>query len=111
MLWAPERIYLNFGKSLDRINEVRLEVCQQGRHEIIGRGWLPGCQLYLRLERRGELVLSLCSNDGKKWHSCGETLFPVAHPLWVGLYVACPAGLPDSVVQFQEFKLFQGGTK
>ncbi len=106
LFWESERSYLIFGK-FSSINEVRLEACQQGNHEITGRGWLPGYELYLRLERRGKSVSALCSNDGENWQSCGETSFSVASPIWVGLYAACPANLPASVVRFKEFKLFQ----
>jgi tetratricopeptide (TPR) repeat protein/regulation of enolase protein 1 (concanavalin A-like superfamily) len=107
LLWVSEGMYLGFGKGLSLINEVRLEVCAQGDHEIIGRGWLPGHQLYLRLERSGKSVSALCSNDGKEWQSCGETSFPVDDPVWIGLYVACPSDSSASVVRFKEFKLFQ----
>jgi regulation of enolase protein 1 (concanavalin A-like superfamily) len=109
LLWESKEIYLSFGKRASDINELRLEICHPGQHEIIGRGWLPGNQLYLRLERNGKSVSVLCSNDGKKWQSCGETSFPVENPVWAGLYVACPAGfgLPTSVVRFKDFKLFQ----
>ncbi|MFQ6041924.1 MAG: AAA family ATPase, partial [Candidatus Poribacteria bacterium] len=107
LLWASEETYLSFGKSISDINEMRLEDCQQGHQEIIGRGWLPGCELYLRLERRGKSVSVLCSNDGKQWKSCGGTSFPVDNPVWIGIYVACPARLSNSVMNFKDFKLFQ----
>jgi tetratricopeptide (TPR) repeat protein/regulation of enolase protein 1 (concanavalin A-like superfamily) len=107
LLWLSEKSYLSFGKRSDRVNEVHLEVCQGNRYEIIGRGLLPGRQLYLRLERCGESVSALCSDDGNKWQSCGKTSFPLDNPVWIGLYVACPSGLSDSVVRFKEFKLFQ----
>jgi hypothetical protein len=107
LLWASEEIYLSFGKSSPDINEMGLESCQGGQQEIIGRGWLPGDELYLRLERRGKSVSVLCGNDGKQWKSCGETSFPVDNPVWIGIYVACPVILSDAVVNFTDFKLFQ----
>jgi len=114
LLWSSEEIHLSFGKRLypfekrlSLINEVLLEVWQRSQGGIVGRGWLPGRQLYLRLERNGKSVSVLCSNDGKKWQSCGETSFPADNPVWIGLYVACPIRLPGSVVRFKEFKLFQ----
>jgi len=106
LLWGSEGMYLSFGKKSYRVaevNEVHLEACG----EIIGRGWLPGCQFYLRLERRGGSVSALCSNDSEKWQSCGETSFPADDPIWVGLYAACPASPPDCVMRFKEFRLFQ----
>ncbi|MBI1925747.1 AAA family ATPase [Candidatus Poribacteria bacterium] len=128
LLWESEKSYLSFAKRSTLINNVRLEACQKGYPEIIGRGWLPprpragpegmslappaggggGSELYLRLERRGESMSALCSDDGKQWQSCGKISFPVADPVWIGLYAACPAGLSDSVARFKEFKLFRG---
>jgi tetratricopeptide (TPR) repeat protein/regulation of enolase protein 1 (concanavalin A-like superfamily) len=108
LLWASEEEYISFGRKSYRIGGVGVkEVRLDASRGTVGRGWLPGCQLYLRFERRGRSVSALCSNDGKEWRSCGETSFLADDPVWVGLYVACPANLPASVVRFKEFKLFQ----
>ena len=110
LLWASEEMYLSFGKRLTGNNELRLRICRQNQSEIIGRGWLAGCQLYLRLERNGNSVSALCSNDGEQWHICGEVSFPLNDPVWVGIYAACPSSHTSSgsVIRFHEFRLFQG---
>jgi class 3 adenylate cyclase/tetratricopeptide (TPR) repeat protein/regulation of enolase protein 1 (concanavalin A-like superfamily)/energy-coupling factor transporter ATP-binding protein EcfA2 len=109
LLWASEEMYLSFEKRLTGINEVRLRICRKNQYEIIGRGWLEGRRLYLRLERTGSLVSALCSNDGKQWYICGEVSFPVNDPVWVGLCTACPGGSDSSasILRFHEFELFQ----
>ncbi len=109
LLWASEEMYLSFEKRLTGINEVRLRICRENQYEIIGRGWLEGRRLYLRLERTGSLVSALCSNDGKQWYICGEVSFPVNDPVWVGLCTACPGGSNSSasILRFHEFELFQ----
>ena len=107
LLWASPKMYLTFGKGLSHTNELRLEIYQQGRRETIGRGWLSGPQLHLRLERNGKLISALCSNNDKEWQIGGVTSFPMDDPIQVGFYVACPGNLPNSTVCFREFKLFQ----
>lgn len=110
LLWASEGTYVSFGKKLPKINELRLEVCQQGQPEIMGYGWLPESKIHIRLERSGNSVSALCSNDGDNWQDCGKASFAVDDPIWVGLYVACPDSVSESVMYFSEFKLFQRGT-
>jgi predicted ATPase/class 3 adenylate cyclase/regulation of enolase protein 1 (concanavalin A-like superfamily) len=108
LLWASEEMYLSFEKRVTGINELRLRVCRQNQYEIIGRGWLVGHQLYLRLERNGSSVSAFCSNDGKHWHICGEVSFPLNDPVWVGICTACPDtyNFSASVLRFHEFRLF-----
>ena len=109
LLWASKEMYLSFGKRLSANNELRLRICRQDQYEIIGRGWLSGCQFHLRLERTGNLVSAFCSNDGRQWYLCGEVSFPVNDPVWVGICAACPSNSEQiaSVLRFHEFKLFR----
>ncbi len=106
LLCTSDGDYLSYGKGIPQANELRLDICQRDQHKIIGRGWLPGHELCLRLERRGESVSALCSNDGKNWQSCGESSFAGDDTLWCGLYVACSDNSPDSVLRFKEFRIF-----
>jgi len=108
-LQISDEVFICFGKASN--NEIRLDTYQQGRNEVIGRGWLSGTELFLRLEHHNNLISALCSNDGKNWYKCGETLFPEENPVWIGLFAACPVrfGSLNSVVWFQGFKLFQRG--
>lgn len=106
LLCTSEGDYLSYGKGHPQVNELRLGICQRDHYEIVGRGWLPGREIHLRLERRGELVSALCSNDGENWQSCGESSFAGDGVLWCGLYVACPGNSPDSVLHFKEFRIF-----
>ena len=107
-LQISDEVFICFGKTASN-NEIRLDTYQQGRNEVIGRGWLSGTELFLRLEHHNNLISALCSNDGKNWYKCGETLFPEENPVWIGLFAACPVrfGSLNSVVWFQGFKLFQ----
>jgi class 3 adenylate cyclase/tetratricopeptide (TPR) repeat protein len=105
MLSAEE--YLFFGKGDPSVHEVRLEICWHGHCETIGRGWLPGPDLHLRLEWSGGRVMTLCSNEGRQWQSCGETPFPDDGELRVGFCVTAPKPLlPQSVARFKGFRLF-----
>ncbi len=111
LLWVSGDMYLSFAKRFSQTNEMRLEACRQGRWEIIGRGWMPGSQIRLRLERKGGSVLALCSNDGREWKSCGEASFPTNDPIWVGFYAACPVGHPSCSLRFREFRVFKRGVE
>jgi predicted ATPase len=107
LLWDGPGHYLFFGKRDPLVHEVRLELYQHGQRRSAGRGWLPGADLYLRLDRRGDVAMTLCSNDGRKWWSCGETAFSSSGELWIGLCAACPMPfLPVSVARFQGFRLW-----
>jgi regulation of enolase protein 1 (concanavalin A-like superfamily) len=106
LLLASDEEYLYFGKGDLLVHEVRLEVCRHGQQQTIGRGWLPGPELHLRLERSGDRVTALCSDDGRQWQCCGETSFPVEGNLSIGLQAACPGILPGSLARFRGFQLF-----
>jgi adenylate cyclase len=105
LLWAAPGHNLTFGRAFPAVHEVNLAVCRQGRSETIGRGYLDGGDLHLRLERLGERVIALCSNDGRQWHCCGETGFSTPDGLEIGLYVACPALLTVSEARFRGLRL------
>jgi predicted ATPase/class 3 adenylate cyclase/DNA-binding SARP family transcriptional activator/regulation of enolase protein 1 (concanavalin A-like superfamily) len=106
LLWASDQDYLFFGKGEPAVYEVRLGVCRHGQRQTIGRGWLPGPDLYLRLERLGDRVTALCSNDGQQWQTCGEAPFSPAGELSIGFHVACPASRSaGSVARFKGFRL------
>lgn len=101
--------YLAFGKMDAIANEVSLQVCREDRLETVARGWLPGTELHLRLERRGHQVFAWCSNDGMQWQSCGEALISEEEPLQAGLYVACAPTMPVAMARFEEFRIIALG--
>ena len=70
-----------FGK-----HEIALKGCLDNKDLIFGRGRLPSERVYLRLERRGDTVRSLCSGDGTEWFTLGQVEFPVDDPVQVGLF-------------------------
>ncbi len=91
--------------------ELNLKMRRKDQINIIGRGWLPGNQVYLRLERKGEKVIALCSADGIIWQTCGEAMFPKSDPIWIGLYASAPimfrCPFNESFVRFEGISLWR----
>jgi tetratricopeptide (TPR) repeat protein len=58
------------------------------RDRLIGRGCSPTDRVWLRLERRGDLVRALYSGDGTAWLNAGEVEFPAGEGAQTGLYAA-----------------------
>jgi regulation of enolase protein 1 (concanavalin A-like superfamily) len=66
------------------------------------------------LERAGERVRALCSADGAVWYAVGETAFPVADPVQVGLVAIgnldrtiYPGAYPEgTAIRFESFDLW-----
>jgi DNA-binding SARP family transcriptional activator/class 3 adenylate cyclase/tetratricopeptide (TPR) repeat protein/regulation of enolase protein 1 (concanavalin A-like superfamily) len=92
LAWMDEQTYLCLLKGIDGKRELSFWGCLDRSQLFIGRGRLaPGEAsdrtepVHLRLERVGERVRALCSVDGADWYAVGETAFPVADPVQVGL--------------------------
>jgi len=106
LLWTSPEEYLFFGKGDPLVYEVRLEVCRHGERQTVGRGWLPGPHLYLRLERLGDQVSPLCSSDGQVWHGWEESCFFPEGASSIGFLAACPAALiAGCTARFRGFRM------
>lgn len=53
---------------------------------VIGRGRLQSERVFLRLERTGDCLKSLCRGDETGWLGLGHVEFPVDGPIKVGLH-------------------------
>ena len=61
-------------------------------------------QIYLRLERKGDVLVGLASEDGSLWQQCGETVMGMSDPVEFGLTASAPGETPDTRIQFAYFK-------
>ncbi len=85
-LFKDSRNFLHLEKGYFGAQQLSFKGFFQDRDRIIGRGYLPSVQTYLRLERRGNQVRALCSRNGWEWFSLGTAEFPVSGPLEAGLH-------------------------
>jgi predicted ATPase/regulation of enolase protein 1 (concanavalin A-like superfamily) len=74
----------------DRVEPV-LQACVNGQFQNIGRGQCARQAMWLRLERVGEELRGLCSEDGEQWLACGVVRLPPGAAEEVGL-AAIPHG-------------------
>jgi DNA-binding SARP family transcriptional activator len=106
-LYFSETDYLVFGKSYRHQNAVQLANCENGDYRIVGRGWLPGEEFHLRIERAGGRVQALCCENGVKWLSCGVVERSIPDRVMTGIYAACPLGYPSSRVHVRSLRFFR----
>ena len=77
-------------------------------------GWAVGEPITLRLEITGERVEALCSSDGERWYSVGQTSFPLDGDAQVGLHAIgdidrtiYPGAYPEgTAIRFTDFSLW-----
>jgi DNA-binding SARP family transcriptional activator len=103
LLWADERNYVRLDAGSGGSREIQFLGAIANRDQVMGRGRLPpkagtGARadeqhppwlgpVHLRLEVREVTVCALCSLDGVRWFTVGETAFPLRAPQ-VGLYAS-----------------------
>ena len=89
--------------------DVRFERHVNQVYSLIGRG--PGLrnvrELYLRLERRGNLFSGYASSDGARWVSCGQSNIGMGNPVHIGMHALCPGNIPPTLTRFEYFRLFK----
>jgi regulation of enolase protein 1 (concanavalin A-like superfamily) len=89
--------------------DVRFERHVNRRFQLVGRG--SGLrnvrELFLRLERRGNLFSGYASSDGINWKGCGQTHVGMGDPVQVGLHALCPGNIPATLTRFDFFRLFK----
>jgi hypothetical protein len=82
---------------------------------VVGRGCLDSEQIFLRLERSGDEVRALCSQDGEHWLTAGQIHFPAEDPLQTGLHAIghidrtiYPGAYRDgTAIRFEAFQLWK----
>ena len=89
--------------------DVRFERHVNRVFSLVGRGagLVNVRELYLRLERRGNLFSGFASADGIRWQSCGQTNVGMGDPVRVGLHALCPGNIPPTLTRFEYFRIFK----
>jgi tetratricopeptide (TPR) repeat protein len=117
LLWHDRNNYLVLEHGRWGAADIAFRGCLDGEDCLIGRGWLPGEQMSLRLERRGSTVRALCSADGTAWFTAGDVAFPAREGGQVGVYAIgmidraiYHGAYPDgTAIRFESFELWTDG--
>jgi predicted ATPase/class 3 adenylate cyclase/regulation of enolase protein 1 (concanavalin A-like superfamily)/ribosomal protein L40E len=97
---------------IEGVHNISLIGNMQDVHNVFGIGVLVSDIVYLRFERIGGKFIAYCSDDGKKWMTCGEFSFPVEDPIQFGLYTSGTVGVfrptnIDFAIRFDYFRVFK----
>jgi predicted ATPase/class 3 adenylate cyclase len=80
LVWWDDRTFvrleLQFRSLSWERSEVHLEGCVAGEYSHVGRGQCAQGAVWLRVERGGEELRALCSEDGEQWFTCGSVSVP-----------------------------------
>jgi regulation of enolase protein 1 (concanavalin A-like superfamily) len=87
LVWRDEQHFarLEVRQIAGRPAAVYLEACVAGRFRRVGRGDCERRPMWLRVERAGEELRALCSEDGDQWLTAGSLPFPPGEGTAVGL--------------------------
>jgi regulation of enolase protein 1 (concanavalin A-like superfamily) len=88
LLWKDRQNYLRLDVGQLNRQALALVACLAGQNMLLGRGRLPlgfETQVWLRLERAGDQVRALCSQDGHQWFGVGQVAFPAQDPVQIGV--------------------------
>ena len=91
--------------------DVRFERHVNRVFSLVGRapGLVRTRDLYLRLERQGNLFSGFVSGDSHvtTWQSCGQTYVGMGDPVQIGMHALCPGNIPATLTRFDYFRLFK----
>jgi predicted ATPase/class 3 adenylate cyclase/regulation of enolase protein 1 (concanavalin A-like superfamily) len=108
LVWWDEQHFVRLELQFRRLRweraGVQLEACVAGEFCHVGRGQFNRGAIWLRVERVGEEVRTLCSQDGEQWFTCGAVSVP-SGPAEVGL--AAISHGPGSHAWFDSFTVWQ----
>lgn len=115
LLWKDEENWLRLDRGTRGEDEISFSGCLENTDLMFGRGQISSGRVFLRLERLGHHVKSLCSPDGKAWFTVGEADFPENDPIEIGLHaighidrLIYPGAYPDgTAIRFISFHLWE----
>jgi len=109
LVWRGRNAFLRLEKTCGAHGfrgDVRFEQHVNRVYRLIGRrAWRRIRELYLRLERRGNLFSGYCSTDATNWVSTGQTYVGMGDTVQVGLHALAPGNVPPTVTRFDYFRV------
>ena len=112
-MWFSENSFIRLEKTSAHHafrGDIRFEQhTARGGEPLVGRGigLTDERQLYLRVERRGNLFTAHASGNGVDWVSCGTAFASMGDPTRVGVHALCPGDMPPTTTQFDYFKILK----
>lgn len=113
LVWFTQNAFIRLEKTSTHHafrGDIRFEQhTARGGEPLVGRGigLKDAKQLYLRIERRGNLFTAHASANGVDWVSCGTAYANMGDPTRVGLHALCPGAMPPTTTRFDHFKLLK----
>lgn len=112
LAWKGDHAFLRLEKTSGPHafrGDVRFERHVNRRFHLVGRGGgLRNVrELFLRLERRGNLFSGFASSDAIRWQGCGHTHIGMGDPVYVGMHSLCPGNIPPTLTRFDYFRVFK----
>jgi len=118
LIWKDEGNYLCFCKGDSDRYGFQFFGYLNKKQLMTGRGYLPDENdenIYLRLERSGDIFSAYVSADGINWLTCGKLTMSLDDPIQVGIYaqgminrtVYCGEYREGSATIFREFRIYK----
>lgn len=113
LVWHNEHAFVRLEKTSANhafAGDVRFEQHSPMWEEpLVGRGLglRDAPQLYLRIERIGNLFHGYASANSVDWVSCGTAFVEMGNPVRVGIHALCPGNMPKTVTRFDHFKILK----
>lgn len=112
LVWRNEHRFLRLEKTCGAhafAGDVRCERHQWQSYQLIGRGedMQAARQVFLRIERTGDRLVGLASEDGQSWQQCGATVMGMSDPVYVGLHALAPGSVPATTTRFAYFRILR----
>ena len=113
LIWFSENAFIRLEKTSPHHafrGDIRFEQhTARGGEPLVGRGigLTDARQLYLRIERRGNLFTAYASANGVDWVTCGTAFASMGDPTRVGLHALCPGDMPPTTTRFDYFKILK----
>jgi hypothetical protein len=108
LVWWDDRNFVRIELQMRCLHweraELHLEACAGGEFDQFGRGQCRRGPVWLRVERVGDELRGLCSEDGQQWFTCGAVAVP-CRDAEVGL--AAISHGPGAHAWFDSFTLWQ----
>jgi len=111
LIWFDEDAFIRLEKTSTHHafrGDIRFEQhTERGGEPLVGRGLglTDAKQLYLRVERSGNLFTGYASENAVDWVSCGTAFANMGDPTRVGIHALCPGNMPPTVTRFDYVKI------
>ena len=109
LVWRSPESFLRLEKTCGAHGfrgDVRFEQHVNRVFRLIGRrGWRRIRELYLRIERTGNLFSGYAAIDPARWASVGQAYIGMGDTVQIGLHALAPGNVPPTITRFDYFRV------